>query len=423
MKILVFAHELEIGGTQTNAIDLAVALRDLHGYDMVLFATPGPMVEVAKQKGLRFIPAPTVQSHPSAVRMQALRDAVRSEKPDLIHVWDWWQCLDAYYAVYLPMRIPMIVSDMMMNLTRILPKHLPTTFGTPEVVDRAKCEGRRPVELLLPPVDVDLNAPDSVGTEQFRMQYSVKKGEIMLVTVSRLATSMKAESLFETINAVRTLGRDLPVRLLIVGDGEARARLKLLADQVNCELGRCAVIVAGALLDPRPAYASADIVIGMGGSVLRGMAFAKPVVIVGERGFSGLFAPETAESFYYKGMYGVGDRGRQNSLLADIQWLLNNSCQWSALGEFSRQFVVQHFSIETVSSRLAHFCQSAMNESPKRSAILADGIRTAAICLRERRFLAERHPLKRGMRALKAKVLGHIRPRPPRLGKQLTSDS
>jgi hypothetical protein len=53
MKILVFAHHLEIGGTQVNAIEISAALRDLHGHNVVLFATPGPMVKLIEKKGLR----------------------------------------------------------------------------------------------------------------------------------------------------------------------------------------------------------------------------------------------------------------------------------------------------------------------------------------------------------------------------------
>ena len=79
-----------------------------------------------------------------------------------MHVWDWWQCLDAYYAVHLMMRVPMVVTDMMMSLTGVLPKDLPTTFGTPELVERARAAGRRRVELIIPPVDVAANAPGAV---------------------------------------------------------------------------------------------------------------------------------------------------------------------------------------------------------------------------------------------------------------------
>ena len=371
-----------------NAIELATALRDFHGCDVVLFATPGPMVKLVEEKGLRYLPAPDARFHPSPTLVRALRDVVRSERPDLLHVWDWWQCIDAYYAVHLLMRVPMVVTNMTMEVTRLLPKGLPTTFGTPELVDQAKATGRRRVELLLPPVDVHLNAPNALDSRPFRERYGFKDEDITLVTVSRLADFMKAESLVRTIDAVRTLGRDLPLRFVIVGDGKARAKLERLADDTNAELARTAVVLTGALLDPRPAYAAADIVVGMGGSALRGMAFGKPVVIVGEQNFSTPLTPETSELVYYKGMYGRGDGSPSNvRLIADIRGLAEHSDQLPALGEFSRQFVLRKFSLEVVSSHLAEICRGAVAEMPPLYITAADGLRTAALYLRERRFL------------------------------------
>src|SRR5262249_26735596 len=154
-----------------------------------------------------------------------------------------------------------------------------------------------------------------VDPRAFREQYRVKNDEILLVTVSRFSESLKGEGLQRMIDAVRALGRRLPLRLLLVGDGVMRERLQQLADAVNRELGRTVVALTGGLLDPRPAYAAADIVIGMGGSALRAMAFAKPVIIIGERGFAAPFNPQTAESFYEKGIYGLGDGGTDNSRL------------------------------------------------------------------------------------------------------------
>ena len=387
MKILVFAHQLEVGGTQVNAIELAAALRDLQGYDMVLFATPGPMVKLAEEKGLRFLPAPDAYVHPSLGRIRALREAVRRERPDVLHVWDWWQCLDAYYAVHLAMRVPMVVTNMTMDLCRILPKALPTTFGTPELLDQARASGRRRVELLLPPVDTHANAPDAVDPRSFRERYGIKDGDITLVTVSRLSHWMKAESLVRTVDVVRALGRDLPVRLVIVGDGLARAKLERLAEDTNADLGRPVVVLTGALIDPRPAYAAANIVVGMGGSALRGMAFGKPVVIVGERGFAAPLTPETADFFFYKGLYGRGDGNPSNApLVAAIRGLAEHPDQRVALGEFSRQFVLRHFSLETVSSHFAQFCRGAVAEVAPFHVAVADGLRTAAVYLRERRY-------------------------------------
>jgi glycosyltransferase involved in cell wall biosynthesis len=387
MKILVFAHQLEVGGTQTNSIELAAALRDIHGYDVVIFATPGPRVKLAEEKGLRYLPAPDARFHPSLAIMRALREAVRSECPDLLHVWDWWQCLEAYYAVHLPMRVPMVVTDMRMVLTRILPKRLPTTFGTPEMVDEAKASGRQRVELLLPTVDVKLNAPGAVDPRPFQERYGIKDGELVIVTVSRLANFLKAESLYRTLDAVSELGRSLPLRFVIVGDGMERNKLERLAAKTNTNLGRPAVVLTGELHDPRPAYAAADIFVGMGSSALRAMAFAKPTVIVGEQGFSAPFTPETSELFYYKGMYGRGNGNSGNArLIADMRGLAENPTQLPALGEFSRQFVVRHFSLEMVSERLADFCRSAMADVPRLHVTAADALRTAAVYLKERRF-------------------------------------
>jgi L-malate glycosyltransferase len=385
MKILVFADRLDVGGTQVNAIDLTEALRDLHGHEVVLFATPGPMVKLAHEKGLRFLPAPYSRIHPSPARMRALREAVQSERPDVIHIWDWPQCLDAYYGVYLTMRVPMIVTVMTMDLPRLLPKALPTTLGTPQLLDQAKKAGRGPLELILPPVDVNQNTPGAVDTSSFREQYGIRPGDLTLVTVSRLVEWMKAESLRRTIEVVGTLGRDLPLRFLIVGDGTSRAYLDQLAQRVNSELGRQAVVLTGALLDPRPAYAAADIVIGMGSSALRGMAFAKPVIVVGERGFSAPFNSETSEDFYYTGFYGVGEGKAGNERLAtDVLTVASQRERFGELGQFSRDFVITHFSVEAVGTRLERFCRKVAAEVPRLDLALADGVRTAAVVLSRR---------------------------------------
>ncbi|MGH8608823.1 MAG: glycosyltransferase family 4 protein, partial [Gammaproteobacteria bacterium] len=363
MKIVVFAYDLVVAGVTVNAIELAAALRDLHGHEVVLFAGPGPMIKLAEAKGLRYLPAPPahLRVHPSPARISALRDVIRSERPDLIHVWEWVQYLDAYYVEYLLMGVPMIVTDMSMKLQRILPKALPTTFGTPEVRDQARAAGHRQNDVILPPVDVHLNAPGAVDPQAFRDRYGIENSDITLVTVSRLDRYMKGESLYRTLDAVSTLGASLPLRLVIVGDGDEHANLRRLADITNVKLGRSAVVLTGALVDPRPAYAAADIVIGMGGSALRGMAFGKPVLVVGEQGFCAPFSPVTSESFLYRGIYGLGDGDPSNArLAANIRSLVLRDDALRALGDYSRAFVEAHFSLEVVSARLSAFCEGAV---------------------------------------------------------------
>jgi L-malate glycosyltransferase len=388
MKILVFAHRLEVGGTQVNAIDLAEGLRDRHGHDVVIFATPGPMTGVIRQKGLRFIPAPDARLHPSPARMRALRRVVRQERPDIIHAWDWWQCLEAYYGVHLPMGVPLIVSDMMMSLTRILPKKLWTTFGTPEVVEQARLSGRAKLGTILPPVDVRLNAPGAVARQAFRDRCGCRPQDLLVVTVSRLAASMKGDSLVATINAVRSLGHELPLNFVIGGEGTMRSLLEQLAAQTNDALGRQAVQCIGAVLDPREAYAAADIVVGMGGSALRGLAFGKPVIVVGEEGFSAPFDADTIESFYFTGMYGRGPADPGDRRFTEhLRALASSQSRRDANGRLARQFVTERFSLDAMCTRLSQLCAVAAADKPGTWEQAVDALRTASIYLRERRFL------------------------------------
>ena len=114
----------------------------------------------------------------------------------------------------------------------------------------------------------------------------------------------------------------------------------------------------------------------------RGMAFAKPVIVTGERGFSAPFNADTADEFYYKGMYGIGNGELGNErLVGDILSVANRRDRFDEIGRFSRNFVVTHFSVEAVSARLEAFCQKAADEVPRWDLAMADGVRTAAVGL------------------------------------------
>ena len=103
------------------------------------------------------------------------------------------------------------------------------------------------------------------------------------------------------------------------------------------------------MADPRPAYAAADIVIGMGGSALRGLAFAKPLIVVGEDGFSELLTPDNVSTFLSQGWYGrgPGSMGAGSSAMrAALQKLIDDPDLRKNLSASSRQLVLDRFSLK-----------------------------------------------------------------------------
>jgi L-malate glycosyltransferase len=377
MKILFFEKRLDVGGTQVNSIELAAAMRDCHGHNVTFFAAPGPMLELAIEKGLDFVAAPDEPKPFSVARLRALSEVLENTRPDLVHVWDWPQCIDALYVASLHHRVPVMSTSMSMTVDRVLPRSLPTTFGTPQLVAQAKRLGRSNAELLLPPVDTVGNSIDMISRSTIRQRYGISPQDILIITVSRLVDWMKAESLIYTVQAIHRLAKRVSVRFLVVGDGTARGQLEERADEANRELKRSVIQFTGHLIDPREAYAAADIVIGMGGSALRAMAFEKPVIVTGEKGFALPFNTRTAEYFYNCGLYGTWD-GRDGSERLEklIQELIDHREDWRDMGRFGRLFVERNFSLSVIAKNLSSSYENNLNRLPVMYFSLADATRT-----------------------------------------------
>jgi glycosyltransferase involved in cell wall biosynthesis len=322
------------------------------------------MVEVARRHKLRFIEAPTPKRIPSWRMLKAVVKVCEQERPDVVHVWDWWQYAQAFVPVCLYKRLPMVVSDMISeDVPRVLPKSVITTFGTPELVERWRCKGWKRASLLLPPVDISENTVVGGTGASFRAAWGISREETLLVTVSRLAGEFKAEGIRRAIRAVADLHPSMPLRYVIVGDGNAKGDLLALAAEVNAQLKRNAVLFTGEMLDPRPAYDAADLLVGMGGSALRGMAFSKPVIVVGAAGFCEVVDSNTWRRFLHQGLYGIGDGdtgGRR--MRATVERLAGKPMERYEVGQFSRAFVAAHFSIGNVAEQLNDLFERAIDE-------------------------------------------------------------
>ena len=57
VRVLIYPHDLAIGGSQLNAIELASALAE-RGHEMVIFGRPGPLVERVRDFGMEFVETP-----------------------------------------------------------------------------------------------------------------------------------------------------------------------------------------------------------------------------------------------------------------------------------------------------------------------------------------------------------------------------
>ncbi len=377
MRIVVYPHLMTVGGSQLNAIELAGAVRD-RGHEVTVFAAEsGPLAETVDRLGLPLELAPRHKKRPSIPIARALRELCTREQIDIVHGYEWPPCLEAFYGPLLCDGVTVGCTVMSMSVAPFIPASVPLVVGTEQIAAAARHGRSAPVGVIEPPVDTELNHP-SIDGRAFRDRYELGDRPT-IVLVSRLAVALKLEGIERAIRAMTLLAPEHDAQLVVVGDGPAREHLERLAAEVNAATGTTAVILTGELADPRPAYAAADLLVGMGGSALRAMAFAKPVVVLGELGFAEVFAPETVEMFLWQGFYGLGDGDQRAEPFADLlRPLLADGDRRRELADFAREFVESRCSLVAAGARQEALYREWLTLHPARRTLVTEGTRTAA---------------------------------------------
>ncbi len=379
MRVLVALSSLDLGGSMLSAIELAGSVQDQLGWEMVVYAPPGPAGKVVAERGLRHIEAPPGGSTLSWRHYRHLRTVVACEQPDLVHAWDWQLLFRSYYGLHLH-NVPVISSCTAMSVPALLPWAMPISFVTAEI--RAQDRSRRGANHLQEyPINLREDNVAAVDGAAFRDGIGVGPDQTLLVIVSRLARWMKREGIARTIEVVGRLAARRDIVLAVVGDGDARHELEALGTSVNRALGKSAIRFTGAMVDPRPAYAAADISLGMGTSIVRAMAFGVPGVVLGEEGFSAVYDVATAGMLGDQGFYGLGElRGAEQRLEAQLRELIDQPRLRAELGQVSRDLVAARFSVDAVALDLAQRYRHVAATAPDRSRpVVVRAVRDAAI--------------------------------------------
>ncbi|SEH70625.1 Glycosyltransferase involved in cell wall bisynthesis [Rhizobium tibeticum] len=376
MRILVYPHDLTLGGSQINAIDLAAGVAE-RGHEVIVYGIPGPLVDYIEERGLRFLPAHDLKYRPAPSRIAQIAAISRRERLDLIHAYEWPPCLDSYFGAALALRVPLLCTVLSMQVMPHIPASVPLIMGTADLGDEARKRHRANVWVLEPPIDVERDNPQISGRE-FRSAHGVGNEEFLIVSVSRLALDLKLDALVRGIDAVDQLASSHPVKLILVGDGPARGALQCRADDVNRRHGREVVALIGADPDPRSAYAAADLVIAMGSSALRALAIGRPLIVQGEQAFSELFDQTSCELFLRQGFYGLADGASGPSrLVAQIAPLIQQPDRRSELGQFGREFVSERFALHRAVDFQLDVYKSVLKASP--AARISEAVRAAGL--------------------------------------------
>jgi glycosyltransferase involved in cell wall biosynthesis len=373
LRVLVLPLDLGLGGS-INAVELAIAVRK-RGHDVTVAAPPGPLVDRLQQADTPYVPvtAPSFKKARESIRQVR---AIAERGVDVIHAYEAvWMTL-VWYGVHLPRQTPVVGTVNSMSVGGWVPSRVPLRVCNPVIVAQQP-KRRVDVGVLEIPTDTTYNSPE-IDATNFRRQYFLARDDIVLGLVGRLHPQLKLEGVLSAVRAAAELASTFPIKLVIVGDGPSWADVAAATAQANSRCGREVVIMTGAMNDPRPAYAAADIGLGMGGSLLRAMAMRKPVVVQGELGFWQALSPETAGRFRWSGFFGVGDgQDGSQALIEELTPLLADPCLRERRAELSLALVNAYYRLDAAAEQQEEIYYRALAHNCRRGREYADGLFSA----------------------------------------------
>lgn len=372
-KVLVQLDSLELGGAQINAVQLSAAARS-RGWESTLIGPRASLpqfapslLDVAADYGVRVEP----YDRPDRIGRHArvLEAWARRADAEVVHCFSTSERA-AYWGPGRWGRRAVVRTIYEMTFDPRTHPRVPVVIGTGYLRD--ELDGRPGgVTLISPPVDLDKDSATVVDAARFRSEWGVGSEDVLLVIVCRLAEEMKARGVEDTIAAVVALD-DPAVRLLVVGTGDAHERLASLADDANRRLGRDAVRFTGAMADPRQAYAAADIVLGMGSSAARGLAHGKPLVVLGEHGWSEAFTEASSAALFRSSFWSPEQVTDGAELLrATLEGMIADPSLRASRGAFGAAFATDSFGLVAMAERLADLYDRVTRDA-SRSAWLSD---------------------------------------------------
>jgi phosphatidyl-myo-inositol alpha-mannosyltransferase len=354
MRIVVCPHDLGVGDSQIMAVDLAAALRG-RGHHVMLYATPGRLLDRIHALRLDLtLSAPGTRL--SAGWATGLMRLTRSWRADVVHTFGWAPSIGASFGVHGLIGVPQVISVESMDVPRFLPRHLDLIVGSRQLWSSTEAHHRR--HLMRPPVDTSSGAhTDPLAA---RRSFGLSPEDLVVSLVSEMTLDPdRAAGVIAAIAAVDRLAERVPAVLLVSADGPELTRIRAAAHRVNARHGRRVVVTAGLLSDPSAVLASADVVLGMGSSVLRGMAFAKPAVVLGADGYCEPVIPRTVETLDWHGFHGVGDGG-EFQLLPHLLELALDASERRRRGAWSRAVVEEHHSLRRAALLLENIYGNAL---------------------------------------------------------------
>lgn len=355
MKVLLSLMKLDIGGAETHVIELAKELKR-RGWDVIVTSNGGAFVKELEDFGIKHYSVPLQNKNPKNVlkAFKLLKQIIEEEKVDIVHSH---ARIPSFILgkLHNKMKFPFVTTAHWVFTTKYGLKYI-TDWGQKTVAVSEDIKEYLMANYKIPESDITVTI-NGIDTDKFSPQtdkkpameeFGLGENDNTIVYVSRMdeSRSLVAHHLIESVKRLDPIVENLKV--VIVGDGDDFEKVKAETEAVNKELGREAIMLAGARVDIAELIAPCKLFVGVSRAALEAMAEEKPVIVAGNEGYIGTFSEDKLQvaldtNFCCRGC----GESTVDKLAQDIGEFFG---MWQEdrdkLGQFGRNLILENYSVK-----------------------------------------------------------------------------
>jgi glycosyltransferase involved in cell wall biosynthesis len=360
IRVLMLVDALNVGGTETHVLNIVKKMIEMGVY-VVIATSGGPMEIILHSYGIKIIKIPIegdfISNKKKFGMIKLLKNIIEEEKINIVHchLFASMQLASELYRMY---KIPYIVTihglfypnhvlyyscieaSKIIAVSQPVRKMINTKLGS-------RIEGK--VVVIPNGISVDMLRQSS-NTTDVREELSIPRSAKVLCYCSRLDwNKTKAAHVF--LFSFSQLLEDFPyLQAIILGDGPGRESIEKEAQIINEMFNRKIVHVVGAKVNVVPYYLTSSLIIGTARVALEGMMCRKPVIAIGNQGYSGPIIEKNKDRQWemYFGDHDALGSPNASRLTRDIKYLMSSSERRRRVGEWGRAWCEKKFNNEKV---------------------------------------------------------------------------
>ncbi|WML32762.1 glycosyltransferase [Clostridium sp. OS1-26] len=374
LRVLMLVDALNIGGTETHVINIAKKLMDM-GIYVVVATSGGPMEVIMKSYGIKVIKIPTYGDYISNKKkfgmIKILKTIIDEEKINIIHchLFASMQLASELYRMY---KIPYVVTihglfypnNIFYSTCIQASKVIAVSKPVKEMLYNKLGDKIGDKIVIIPngvSRDLDNNSYRDID---IRDELNIPKSSGILCYCSRLdwnKTNVARVLLFSFTQLLEDYSN---LHVIIVGDGPGRESLEKEAQVINEMAERDVVHMIGAKVDVIPYYLQSSIIIGTARVALEGMMCRKPVIAIGNQGYTGIVTESRKDIQWdmYFGDHDALEKPNVANLVKDIRYLLKRKDRVSKVGRWGRSWCEKMFDIDNCVKEIVKIYTSALDK-------------------------------------------------------------